>query len=173
MRSRMTYLRSPFPNTRPRPGPNPCPRHGPLPKNPFIAFGPNINVASFVRVALNATPCLRRQLSPIMLPEGVPESPLAGAHLYVPVLCQSGEHSVRLGYAEARLERRPGGRELPVPRERCEELLLPTSVVYRPPRPRLEEARHAPRVEPERRHQEDGDHPEAKEERKEVERPGH
>src|SRR5215216_3355216 len=167
MRSRMTYFRSPFPNTRPRLGSNPCPRHGPRPKNPFIPFGPNITSSP------SFAPRSRRQLPPVRIPHRVPEPPLAGAHLYVPVLRKPGEHLVRLGHAERGLESRPRGRELPVPSERRQDLLLLAPLVNRLLRPRLEETRHTPRREPDRRYQEEGDHPEEKEEREEVERPSH
>src|SRR3712207_6524449 len=166
MRSRMTYLRSPFSKTRPRPGPNPWPRHGPRPKKPFIAFGPNMVSSPF------AAPGSRRQLPPVCVPQRVPEPPLPRAHLYVPVLRQPGEHPVRLGDAERSLERRPRRGELPVTRERLEQLLLFAPVVHRPPLPLLEEPGHAPRGQPKRRHQEERDHPEEeKEEREELERP--
>src|SRR5215204_1635858 len=140
MRSRMTYLRSPFPNIPPPP-----------------SFAPRS----------------RRQLPPVRIPHRVPEPPLAGAHLYVPVLRKPGEHLVGLGHAERGLESSPRGRELPVPRERHQELLLLAPLVNRLLRPRLEETRHTPRREPDRRYQEEGDHPEEKEEREEVERPSH
>src|SRR5215210_625612 len=163
MRSRITYFRSPFPNTRPRLGSNPCPRHGPRPKKPFIPLGPNMTSSP------SFAPRSRRQLPPVRIPQRVPEPPLAGAHLYVPVLREPGEHPVRLGHAERGLQRGPGGRELPVTRERLEKLLLLAPIVHRPPSPSLHKKRHIPHSEHERRHQEEGDHPEEKEEGEEVE----
>src|SRR5215203_965847 len=106
--SRMTYLRSPLSNIRPRrgpwPNPGPCP-----PKKPFIAFGPNMSPVSF------AERCLLLpvgQLAPVVLPERVPDPAFARPHLQMAALCELGEHPIRLGHRERGLQRRQRRREL-------------------------------------------------------------
>src|SRR5215203_570688 len=160
--SRMTYLRSPLSNIRPRRGP--CP-----PKKPFIAFGPNMSPVSF------AERCLLLpvgQLAPVVLPERVPDPAFACPHLQMAALCELGEHPIRLGHRERGLQRRQRRRELAPPRERPEKLPLLALLGRRPVRPLPRTGLGNPRQPPpgrrQSRHQQEGDGQD-QEEREEVE----
>src|SRR3712207_4758822 len=105
------------------------------------------------------------QLPPVMLPQGVAEPTLAGAHFHVPILRQPGEHPVGLRDAQRSLEGRLRGGDLTVLRQRLQEFLLLELIIQWPPRTSLQETRDAPGREPDRRHQEEGDHPPQENER--------
>src|SRR3954464_12651435 len=110
--SRMTYLRSPLSNIRPRRGPWPNPGLCPPPKNPFIAFGPNMFSISF-RKRCRYLPIFIRQLTPVLLPERVPDPSVVRPYLQVTALREIREHFVRLGDGERGLQSRERRRELP------------------------------------------------------------
>ena len=130
--SRITYFKSPFSNIRPRRGlwPNPGLCHSP--KNPFIAFGPNMFSTSCGKRALRPV----RQLAPVPLPERIPQPSLARPYFNVTAVGKIGEHPVRLGNRWRSLQRRQRRRELPMPRERLQKLPLLALLRRRPTLPR-------------------------------------
>src|SRR5829696_4613471 len=167
--SRMTYLRSPLSNIRPRRGPWPNP--GPPRKKPFIAFGPNTFSISFLeRCSFLPTHHLLTDAC---------RAPRARTRSFLRAPLPPDGRSPRDRRASGQPRRRrarsrapPAPARAPPPRERPEKLPLLALLGRRPTRPLprtgLGNPRQSPRRRSESRHQQEGNGQD-QEEREEVE----
>src|SRR5919112_533289 len=102
-----------------------------------------------------------RQLTPVPLPERVPQPSLARPYLHMTAVGKIREHPGRLVDGERSLQRRQRRRDLPMPRESLQKLPLLALLRYSPtfPRTGLREPRQSPRHRHERRGHEEQKQP--------------